>query len=154
MKPALQRPPFRVMEEQGTRRLGNHPPLHLQIIDPPGHHQIDGQTVLQAGDEAQLALLNLAAGLEDAMKHQDVPAGATPMHPLLDLPNAGGDYIGEQQPVHPLVPPPPRAGPLRTGTPPKALGGRPSALGAVCPPPFTTIAPRLTSTHLEMCGVT
>ena len=96
MKPAIQRLPLRILEDQGAGGVRVHPPEHGQVIDPPGHHQIDGQTVLQAGDEAQLPLLYLAAGLEGAIKHLDAPARAIPAHPLLGLGQGGGGHIGQQ----------------------------------------------------------
>ena len=50
-----------------TRGVKVHATQHVQVLDAPGHHQIYIQTILQAGHETQLPLLNLAAALEGVM---------------------------------------------------------------------------------------
>ena len=71
---AVQGLPLGLLEEYRAGDIGGLAPKLGQMHHPPGDHQIDGKTGLQAVGVAEAAVLDAAAAFEGAMKHLDTPS--------------------------------------------------------------------------------
>ncbi len=79
--------------------LGSLPSPLGQMINPPRHHQVDGQAGFQARGRARLSLLDLAAAFQGAKINIDPPPQRVPMQLFagsFKTPDRAG---GEQHPA-------------------------------------------------------
>ena len=77
--PSAQDPPlffFQDLVARSVRLLSTHPG---QPVNPPSHHQINGQARLQTIGILQAAILDAASAFDRAVIHFDTPASAIPV---------------------------------------------------------------------------
>lgn len=78
--------PFILLKQQVRRQLGQTAPQSHQPVDPPGHHQVQRQSRLDALDVAQLQRFDAATFFQDQKEQLDLPARPVPSELIDDTP--------------------------------------------------------------------
>ena len=94
-----QRLPFVFFKSNATGRLWAGAREFLDVLDSPGHHQIDGQAIFPNCAISELTVLNAATTLERAMILLDAPALVVPIDLIESLLEAVDLERGQQHPL-------------------------------------------------------
>src|SRR5919106_4331417 len=92
--------PLRFVKRDATRRLWTLTRKLLDVLDSPGHHQVNGEAVLPDGAIAELTAFNAANALDGSVILLDAPALFIPVDFLERFFEVIDLNRGHQHPLH------------------------------------------------------